>query len=133
MFKAIILSLLTFYSGVMITNDINLDIQSETDILGNKIYNLNETNLLLTPEKINSPYIFNNVLEVIEAINKSEASKMTLLVSPSVYWIDNPDDPAIRYPATKGESTPFSAEIKCDTLSIIGLTANPEDVVFLIL
>ncbi|MDE5871626.1 MAG: hypothetical protein K2H22_06780, partial [Muribaculaceae bacterium] len=50
-----------------------------------------------------------------------------LLVAPSVYWLDDPDDPDVR--ADK-ESTPFAVRIKCDTLSIIGLAENSEDVVF---
>lgn len=111
-------------------NNIISDDKSETFSIGNQTYRLNETSLLLTPEKKDSPYIFNDALKAIEAINKSGVSKMTLLVSPSVYWLDNPDDPSIRYPKSKNGSIPYAAEINCDTLSIIGLSENPEEVVF---
>ena len=114
----------------MTAKNISFDEKSGTLKIGNQLYNLNETNLLLTPEKYDSPYIFNDALKAIEAINKSGESKMTLFVSPSVYWLDNPDDPAVRYPDAHSGSIPYGAEINCDTLSIIGLSENPEDVVF---
>jgi len=83
--------------------------------------------LLLTTDKSTSPYVFNDAVKALEAINASELTNMTLYVSPSVYWLDNPDDPTVRR-ATTG--LPYAMEIKCDTLSIIGLTDNPADVVF---
>lgn len=130
MLKQTIISALLCYSTAIIANNINFNEIAGTVSIDGEIYGLNETHLLLTPEKNDSPYIFNDALKAIDAINKTGASKMTLFVSPSVYWLDNPDDPAIRYPASKGGSIPFAAEINCDTLSIIGLTGNPEDVVF---
>ncbi|MDE5814320.1 MAG: hypothetical protein K2H72_08545, partial [Muribaculaceae bacterium] len=51
----------------------------------------------------------------------------TLLVAPSVYWLDDPDDPEIR---TDKGGTPYAVRIECDTLSIIGLSDNNEDIVF---
>ena len=83
--------------------------------------------LLLTTEKSSSPYVFNNAVKALEAINASGKSNMTLYVSPSVYWLDNPDDPAVRRGVNR---EPFGVEITCDTLSIIGLADNPADVVF---
>lgn len=83
--------------------------------------------LLLTTEKSSSPYVFNDAVKAFEAVNTSGRDRMTLLVAPSVYWLDNPDDPAVRRAST---GLPYAVEIKCDTLSIIGLADNPTDVVF---
>ena len=83
--------------------------------------------LLLTTEKSSSPYVFNDAVKALEAVNASGRSRMTLMVAPSVYWLDNPDDPAVR---RSPSGLPYAVEIKCDTLSIIGLADNPADVVF---
>lgn len=130
MIKPLFLSALILSAPIMFGNDILTDIKEDTMSIDGQTHILNETNILLTPEKTESPYIFNDPLKAIDAINKSGESKMTLLVSPSVYWLDNPDDPAVRYPLTKSGTIPYAAEINCDTLSIIGLSKNPEDVVF---
>lgn len=50
----------------------------------------------------------------------------TLLIAPSVYWLDDPDDPAVR---TDDDGTPFAVRINCKNLTIAGLSGNPEDVV----
>ncbi len=83
--------------------------------------------LLLTTEKSSSPYVFNDAVKALEAVNASGHSRMTLMVAPSVYWLDNPDDPSVR---RSPSGLPYAVEIKCDTLSIIGLADNPADVVF---
>ncbi|MDE5586237.1 MAG: hypothetical protein K2I92_07835, partial [Muribaculaceae bacterium] len=64
--------------------------------------------------------------EAFAEIN-SKRGKACLLVAPSVYWIDDPDDPGIR--SDKG-GVPFAVRLKCDSLSIIGISGRPEDVVF---
>ncbi|MDE6291463.1 MAG: hypothetical protein K2M16_08015, partial [Muribaculaceae bacterium] len=65
----------------------------------------------------------------IQAFDKvnSIGSKAVLLVAPSVYWLDDPEDPEVR---VDKRGTPFAVRLTCDTLSIIGLADNPEDVVF---
>lgn len=50
-----------------------------------------------------------------------------ICIEPSVYWIDDPDDPTIRV-APKGES-PFGLKVKMNKVRLIGLSPNPEDVV----
>lgn len=50
-----------------------------------------------------------------------------IYIEPSVYWIDDPDDPAIRT-ATNG-GTPFGLEVTLSHTRLIGLSDNPEDVV----
>ena len=54
---------------------------------------------------------------------------VTLYVAPGVYWLDDPDDPAVRVNPVDNRKTPFAAEIACDTLNIVGLAENPVDVV----
>lgn len=66
--------------------------------------------------------------EALKAAQASGASKVTIRVEPGVYWLDDPDDPAVRVGAPG--SVPWGAEVAVDTLEIIGLADNPEDVVF---
>lgn len=51
-----------------------------------------------------------------------------IYIEPSVYWIDDPDDPAIRKPRAGG-NTPFGLEVRLSRVRLIGLSTNPEDVV----
>lgn len=75
-----------------------------------------------------SPDAYTDAIKLFTDI-KDLKGTVTVNVAPSVYWLDNPDDPEVRIPK-KGEGTPFAIELNCDTLNIIGLTYNPEDVVF---
>ncbi|MCM1075900.1 MAG: hypothetical protein NC411_00895 [Bacteroides sp.] len=128
MLKPIILSAMLCLSPIMMAENFSIDKANNRVTVAGQTYGLNSTTLLLAPGQSNSPYIFNDALKAIEAINKAGTSKVTLFVAPSVYWLDNPDDPAIR----KGEKghAPYAAEIVCQDLSIIGLAEKPEDVVF---
>ena len=51
-----------------------------------------------------------------------------ILIEPSVYWIDDPDDPEVRRPAP-GSNTPFGMEVRLSRTRLIGHTDNPEDVI----
>ena len=130
MFKPIILAAFLCYTPMIQAGDIRIDTENSSVSIGDETYRLNATTFLLTPEKSDSPYIFNDALKTIETINKSGASKVTLFVAPSVYWLDNPDDPSVRRSVYHSGDIPYAAKIKCDSLSIIGLSDNPEDVVF---
>lgn len=52
-----------------------------------------------------------------------------ILIQPGVYWVDSPDDAAVRVP-DDGESTPFGMKVKLTRTRLIGLGDKPEDVVF---
>ena len=52
---------------------------------------------------------------------------MKVYIAPSVYWIDDPDDPTVR--VGKNGREPFGMVIECPYLHLIGLTDNPENVV----
>ncbi|MCH5326349.1 MAG: hypothetical protein J1E29_03995 [Duncaniella sp.] len=86
--------------------------------------------ILLTHGTESGQYVFHNPEEAIEYINNSGLSSLTLMVAPSVYWLDNPDDPAIRRNPHNSTAVPFAAEIRCDTLRIVGLSTDARDVVF---
>lgn len=76
-----------------------------------------------------NPYVFNNFNKAMEHLTPgTEKAPMTVYIAPGVYWIDDPDDPAIRYPKA-GDSCPFGIEIHCQWLKLQGLNANPRNVV----
>ncbi len=58
----------------------------------------------------------------------TEESPLTIRIAPSVYWLDDPDDPEVRRPAP-GSTTPFGMELELSHLRLVGLSDNPEDVV----
>lgn len=87
-------------------------------------------NILLTHDGTEGEFVFNDALKAMDYINRSGRSSITLHVAPSVYWLDDPDDPEIRRNRNNSQSIPFAAEIRCDTLRIKGLTDDPQNVVF---
>lgn len=75
------------------------------------------------------PYVFNSINQAVKQLSDgTETAPMTLYIAPNVYWIDNPDDPAIRKPEEK-EAVPYGLIIKCEWLRFYGLSDNPENVV----
>ena len=51
-----------------------------------------------------------------------------IYIMPSVYWMDNPDDEAVRYPEP-GEGTPYAMTVKAHHIRMIGMGKQAEDVV----
>lgn len=84
---------------------------------------------LLSSDCTPSAYVFNNAKKAFDAINTSGRDNITLFIAPAVYWLDDPDDPAVRRNPDNTGKVPFASEVTCDTLSVIGLTDNPEDIV----
>ncbi len=77
-----------------------------------------------------SPYLFNKVQEALSAINTLQLSAtdtLSLQIAPGVYWVDDPDDPAIRQ--TADNSTPYGFRLHASNLKLIGLSDNAEDIV----
>ena len=70
----------------------------------------------------------NEALLFAQAQNGRDTLWTDICIEPSVYWIDDPDDPAIRKSDVPRES-PFGLKVKVDRLRLIGLSSNPEDVV----
>lgn len=78
---------------------------------------------------------FNSLVEALLAAEEVHArspftsrSPLTIKISPSVYWIDNPDDPTVRKPRP-GENTPFGLEVNIDHLRLIGTGRKAEETV----
>lgn len=76
-----------------------------------------------------SPHIFTDIREALSVVkNGTEDQPMRIMIAPSVYWLDNPDDPAIRRPQGKS-ATPYAITVDCPHLHLIGLSDRPEEVV----
>lgn len=58
----------------------------------------------------------------------TEENPLTILIAPSVYWLDDPDDASIRNPKP-GSTTPFGMELELSHLRLIGESDDPQDVV----
>ncbi|NDW11660.1 hypothetical protein D0T50_02000 [Bacteroides sp. 214] len=77
----------------------------------------------------NLPYVFNSINDAVAQISDgTKEAPMTLHIAPYVYWIDDPDDPAIRV-AQEGEGLPYGIILKCNHLKFHGLSSNPEHVI----
>ena len=51
-----------------------------------------------------------------------------ILIAPGVYWIDDPDDEAVRRPEP-GDNTPYGMKVRLNRTRLLGQCDNPEDVV----
>ena len=76
-----------------------------------------------------NPHAFNNLGDAAKALKSGTAEKpMLLLTAPGVYWVDDPDDPAIRGAGTG--APPLGMTIACDHLNFYGLSTHWQNVVF---
>ncbi len=74
------------------------------------------------------PYVFSDINKALDRIKDgTEAEPMTLYIAPYVYWIDDPDDPAIRKSSTGG--VPYGRTVKCNWLNFYGLADDARNVV----
>ena len=79
-------------------------------------------------EVADNPYVFNSFNKAAANFSAgTEAEPMKVYLAPYVYWIDDPDDPAIR--VGKDGREPFGLVVKCPYLHIIGLNTHPENTV----
>ena len=70
-----------------------------------------------------------DVDSVFNTLSKCEGKSVELIVSPGVYWLDNPDDPSIRM-GENGAGTPYAVKINCNELKIIGTDKDASHTVF---
>jgi hypothetical protein len=104
----------------------NIVYQGENITLGPKAFFIDGQ--LSDEEAANFRYVFNSVNEAAKHLTDgTEASPMVLYLAPYVYWIDDPDDPAIRLP--KSGRAPFGLEIRCEWLRFYGLSGDARNVV----
>ncbi len=101
-------------------------------MIAEKDMKLGPNTLLLTEEVIDSPFVYHDGKEAFEAVNRAseKGEAVTLYVAPGVYWLDDPDDPEVRVNPRRNGEVPYAVEIKCDSLSIVGLADDPSDIVF---
>lgn len=74
-----------------------------------------------------SGYSYSDPVKALKAIESAGAG--TLVVAPGVYWLDDPDDPAVREPR-KGDKIPYAVELKMESLTITSTDSNPAMTVF---
>ncbi len=75
------------------------------------------------------PFVFNSIQSAVKEItNGSESEPMTLYIAPWVYWIDDPDDPQVRKPASE-DLAPYGMKIDCEWLTFYGLNNDPGNVI----
>lgn len=74
-------------------------------------------------------FTFRHVNEALRFAEHQERNGQTvcIYIEPSVYWLDNPDDPSVRRPVSG--TVPFAMEVRLSDVELIGLSDNPEDVV----
>ncbi len=83
---------------------------------------------LSAEEAARHPYVFSSFQDAAQCFEDgTEDAPMCVYIAPYVYWIDNPDDPAVR----KGKEgrEPFGMVVKCDYLHLVGLNTDPRNVV----
>lgn len=79
-------------------------------------------------------YTFATVQEALLFVESQQMDTTTpkdwteIYIEPSVYWLDNPDDPRVRKPQP-GSATPFALEVRIDKVRMIGLSGKADDVV----
>lgn len=69
----------------------------------------------------------NEALKYAEIVS-ADSLWTEIYIEPSVYWIDNPDAPAILRPKS-GSGTPYGLEVNISKTRMIGMSNNAEDVV----
>ena len=76
-----------------------------------------------------SPYVFNDFRAAMAALQDGTRQEpMRVFLAPWVYWVDDPDDGQIRYPAP-GSGTPFGLVVRCQALQLLGMGEDPRDVI----
>ena len=78
-------------------------------------------------------YVGSDFATINEALRHAETyaddNVWTIIhIAPGVYWIDNPDDPAIRKPEP-GENIPYGMKVRLNRTRLVGDGDSPEDVV----
>jgi hypothetical protein len=98
-----------------------------------KTFALDENTLFLDyrldrAKLVGNPFAFSTLKDAAKALKNGTAEKpMLLLTAPGVYWVDDPDGPAIR---GNGGAAPVAMTIACNHLYFYGLNTKWENVVF---
>lgn len=70
-----------------------------------------------------TPYTYRTFQEAADHLDDS----CTVYIRPGVYWIDDPDDPAVR--TGRDGQPPFGMVVRCRYLRLVGMGDRPDDVV----
>lgn len=105
---------------------------SLTPTMSNRVETSSEHHLYVVPNAT-SDEALGVFATVSDALRQAEAFAddslwTTIHIPPGVYWLDDPDDPAIRKPAP-GEHTPFGLKVRLSKTRLIGMGDSPENVV----
>ena len=81
-------------------------------------------------EAAGSPFVFNSFQKAMQHLKPGTSAddRMTVLIRPGVYWVDNPDDPEVRK-AQNGDRVPIGMHIRCPWLRLVGLGQQADEVV----
>lgn len=75
-----------------------------------------------------SPYVFNSFREMARhLVDGTSGEPMRVFIAPWVYWVDDPDNPAVA--VAKNGGGPFGITIRCQNLHLIGLNPDARNVV----
>ena len=108
-------------------------VRSNQFTYGQQIYSLDSHHFLVdatADEEIigTCPYLFGSVRDAMEHLSDGTPDDpMVVYIAPYVYWVDDPDDPAIRV-GEKGHE-PIGLTVRCQNLHLIGLTEDARHVV----
>lgn len=85
---------------------------------------------LTDAEAAQNPFVFNSFKEAMQHLQPgtSAENRMTVLIRPGVYWIDDPDDPEVRK-ARDGDRVPIGMHVRCQWLHLVGLGEQPDEVI----
>ncbi len=98
----------------------------DTITLGTKAFFIDGQ--LTDEEAAQHPFVFNTLTKAVANLRDgSEDTPMVLYIAPYVYWVDDPDDPAIR--VAKDGGTPYGMIINCEWLKFHGLNNDAKNVV----
>lgn len=75
-----------------------------------------------------SPYVFRDFQSAIDHVHRLEGSApVTVYIAPYVYWVDNPDEPAVV--TGKDGREPFGMTVRYHNLHLVGLSPDARQVV----
>lgn len=87
-----------------------------------------------SPSQTKNPYRFSSLKKALLAADSiqrisparlfSEEKPLSIYLTPSVYWMDDPEDPTVRRPLP-GEGIPYGMKLRVSHLRLVGLGSEP--------
>ncbi|MGI5847490.1 MAG: hypothetical protein ACOX5T_05660 [Candidatus Cryptobacteroides sp.] len=120
------ISLLFFLLGIAALQAQTIDYKGTSIELGPHAFFVDGS--LTEAEAAASPYLFQTLNEaVLHLQDGTPSNPMRVYIAPWVYWIDDPDNPAVR----TGENgrPPIGLTVRCESLQLLGNCNDPRKVV----